>query len=132
MWRLRVGITQLNKCVEKSIFALYARPNMDPGDLLLLQLNQGDAKKSGKLHSRVEYVIVFDRREEDIDGSIIRAHWQNAPHKWNWMIYGSETKKTKPFSLEDLLHISKSYEERNTAIYINKEDKDIIKPYIYY
>jgi hypothetical protein len=131
MRRLNVESVNLDASVQYSMFALPSKPKLEPGDLLLLQLNKGDAKKEEKLHSRIEYVIVYEHLLEDIDGSIKKAYWPNDDHEWRWIIYGSKTIKTKPFSLEDV-SLSKPYETQNPAIYIDKKDEDIILRYIYY
>jgi hypothetical protein len=135
MRRLNVAFAQLNACVQNHVFALPTKPKLERGDLLLLQLNKGDAQERSKLHSRIEYAIVFDHSKEDVDGSILHSYWPDASPAGNWsrkwIIYGSKTIETKPFSLEDL-GLSKNYETQNIAIWIDKKDENTILPYIYY
>jgi hypothetical protein len=126
--RLNVRSVNLGASVQNSMFALHSKQKLDRGELLLLQLKKGDAKKEGTL--RIEYVIVFDHFGEDIDGDISRKYWPNAGRTWKWIIYGSKTIKTKPFSLEDL-PLSKGYDTEYPATRIDKKDESIILSYIY-
>ena len=52
------------------MFAVERRPVLEPGELQLLQLTKADAEAAGKLHHRVEHVLVFDRIAPDPDGFI--------------------------------------------------------------
>ena len=99
MRRLNVALSHLEICVRESIFGLEfghgKEPKFKPGDWLLLQLNQGDAEKWGKLDQRIEYAIIFDYQRRDADGQISQTYWDRP---WEWIIYGSRTLRARPFS----------------------------------
>ena len=105
MRRLNVRPAQIDECIQKSMFAFSVRPHnpeLQVGELLLLQLVKTEAARLGKLHSRIDFGLVFDHIEPDHDGTISRLHWPRENRTWPWVVYGSATVPTVPFSLEDL------------------------------
>jgi hypothetical protein len=102
-------------------------PGLQPGEPLLLQLVMTDARRLGKIHHRINFALIFDRIERDYDGSISRRHWPNEGRTWKWIVYGSSTVPTIPFSLEDL-NLTKSYTGQDNARYIVPEDQAHIQP----
>lgn len=65
------------------MFAFSVRPQnpeLQPGELLLLQLVKTEAARLGKVHSRIDFALVFERIERDYDGTISRLHWPRKPH----------------------------------------------------
>lgn len=132
MRRLNVREAQIDECIRSSMFALSERPRnpeLQPGELLLLQLVKTDAIRLKKLHQRINFALVFDRIERDHDGSISRQHWPNEGRTWNWIVYGLATVPTVPFSLEDL-ELSRNYQGQDNARYIDPEDEEVIRPLI--
>jgi len=103
---------------------------MQRGELLLLELNKVDA---GIQDGRTNFVLVLDRIEED-DGTTIQQLWPNAKPGWRWLLYGSATIPTIPFSLDDAnLDLSKIYGGRggqNPAPIIKADDEEKIERYI--
>jgi len=66
MRRLNVRPAQIDECIQKSMFAFSVRPQnpeLQPGELLLLQLVKAEAARLGKLHSRIDFALVFDHIE---------------------------------------------------------------------
>lgn len=132
MRRLNVREAQIDMCIRESMFALSDRPRnpeLQPGELLLLQLVKEDALRLRKIAHRIEFALVFDRLEPDHDGTISRAYWPNEGREWKWIIYGSATIPTIPFSLEGL-GLSKDYTSQNTSRSIDASDERRIEPYI--
>ena len=132
MRRLNVREAQIDTCIEKSMFAISFRPHnpeLQPGELLLLQLVKGEAKQRDQLKSRINFALVFDHLERDYDGTISRLYWPNAGREWPWIVVGLATVPTVPFSLEDL-PLSKSYEGFYNPGTIERKDEGIILPYI--
>jgi hypothetical protein len=132
MRRLNVREAQIDECIQKSVFAIGFRPQhpaLQPGELLLLQLVKKEAQRLGKLKSRVNFALVFERLEQDYEGTISRLYWPDEGRVWPWIIYGQATVPSVPFSLEDL-PLSKSYEGLFNPGYIEKQDEEIILPYI--
>jgi len=132
MRRLNVRQAQVDECIRKSMFAISIRPRnpeLEQGELLLLQLVKQDAIRLGKLHSRVDFALVFDHLEQDYDGSISRAHWPTEGRVWNWIVHCSATVPAVPFSLEDLA-LSSEYEGQDNARYIEPSDELLVKPFI--
>src|SRR5260370_37207416 len=132
MRRLNVQETQIDECIQTSMYAIHSRPQtpeLQPGELLLLQLVKNNARQSGKLKSRINFALVFDHLERDYDGTISRLHWPNAGREWPWIVVGLATVPTVPFSLEDL-PLSKSYEGFYNPGTIERKDEEIILPYI--
>ncbi len=82
-----------------------------------------------KLRTRVDFALVFDRIERDIDGTISRFHWPNEGRTWDWIVYGSMTVPTVPFSLEDL-GLSRRYDGQDNARRIDPVDEVRIQPFI--
>jgi hypothetical protein len=114
------------------MFALSVRPSnpeLRPGEILLLQLVKQDAIRVEKLHSRVDFAIVFDRLEPDVDGSVSRIHWPSEGRTWKWIFYGLMTVPMIPFSLEDL-NLSQNYDGQDNARLISSEDETRIRPFI--
>jgi hypothetical protein len=104
-------------------------PEVQPGELLLLQLVKDEAVRLGKLHSRINFALVFDRIERDYDGTISRLHWPKEERTWQWIVYSSATVPTVPFSLEDL-DLSMDYGGQTNPRYIQPRDERLIRPYI--
>jgi len=104
-------------------------PKLQQGELLLLQLVKTEAAQWNKLHSRIEFAIIFDHLEKDIDGEISKAHWPEEKRTWPYIIHGSSTIPTIPFSLEDL-HLSCDYDGQTNPRYIDPEDEKIILQYL--
>lgn len=132
MRRLNVREAQIDECIRESMFALSDNPRnpaLQPGEPLLLQLTITDARRLGKVGQRINFALIFDRIERDYDGSISRRHWPNEGRVWNWIVYGSATVPTIPFSL-DRLDLSKTYSGQNNARYIDPVDQTKIQPYI--
>lgn len=132
MRRLNVRIAQIEECIRMSMFALDVRPanpEFVQGELLLLQLVKQEAVLAEKLHSRVDFALVFDRIEPDPDGLVSRAHWPNEGRTWKWIVYGQMTVPTIPFSLEDL-NLSRSYTGQDNARRIDPVDEEKILPFI--
>ena len=132
MRRLNVHETHIDECIRNAMFAFNVRPRnpeLQPGELLLLQLVQHDAMLRGKLHSRINFALVFDHLERDCDGDISRRHWPDANRVWRWIVYCSATVPTIPFSLEDLA-LSQAYEGQANPRYIKPRDEKLILPYI--
>jgi hypothetical protein len=132
MRRLNVQETQIDECIQTSMYAIHSRPQtpeLQPGELLLLQLVKNNARQSGKLKSRINFALVFNHLERDYDGTISRLHWPNAGRIWPWIVYCSDTVPTIPFSLEDL-PLSRGYEGQTNPQYIEPQDEELILPYI--
>ncbi len=105
MRRLNVQFSQIEECIRTSLFAvegLPRNPPLKPGEELLLQLVKEDAKGLGKLGSRVEFALLFERAIDDPTGELSRTHWPNAGKTWRYILHCSETVPTIPFSLENL------------------------------
>jgi hypothetical protein len=130
--RLNVRLAQIDECIRSSMFALDVRPanpGLEPGELLLLQLVKQDAIQTEKLRSRIDFALVFDRIEPDVDGSISRHHWPNEGRAWRWIVYGLMTVPAIPFSLEDL-SLSRPYAGQDNARRIDTADESRIRPFI--
>lgn len=134
MRRLNVRTAQIAECIQKSMFALPARPQTPPlqsGELLLLQLVRAEAERLGKLHSRIDFALVFNHLEEDVNGSISRAHWPHENRTWRWIVHCSATVPTIPFSLEDLpLAETDKYAGQANPRYLLPQDEQLVLPYI--
>jgi hypothetical protein len=129
---LNVQFTQIEECIRLSLFAvdmLPKNPPLQPGEELLLQLVRGDAAGLGKLDSRIEFALIFDRVEEDATGQISREHWPNAGKTWKYILHCSETVPTIPFSLEKL-GLTKDYGGQTNPYYIEPPDAARIRPYL--
>lgn len=132
MWRLNVRAAQIDECIQESMFAISNRPQHPPlnkGDILLLQLVKGEAEERGQLNGRITFAIVFDHLEQDHDGSISRAHWPSEGRVWPWIIYGSATIPTLPFSLENI-GLSRDYAGQTNPMHIAEEDQAKVLPYV--
>src|SRR5579859_6630779 len=85
MRRLNVRQAQIQECTKKRLFALNVKPRtpeLEKGELLLLQLVKNEALQSSKLHGRIEFLLEFDHFEEDHDGSLSRTHWPSERRRW--------------------------------------------------
>jgi hypothetical protein len=131
--RLNVRQTQIRECIEKSLFAvdrLPLNPPLRKGELLLLQLVKQEAISLGRLHSRIEFALVFDHYEIDYTGEISRFHWPLAGKTWRYILFCSNTIPTVPFSLEDLA-LSGDYAGQTNPRAISPEDESLLLPYIW-
>jgi len=128
--RLNVKQSQIRECIEKSLFAVDRLPPLQKGEILLLQLVKSEALELGKLHSRIEFALVYDHYEVDHIGEISRQHWPQAGKTWKYILICSETIPTIPFSLEDL-PLSTDYGGRTNPRAINPKDELLILPYIW-
>ena len=104
-------------------------PELQQGELLLLQLVKNDAINQGRIEERINFALVFDRLERDWDGSISRHHWPNENRTWDWIVYGLATVPTIPFSL-DSIGLSRSYSGQDNARYIDPADESIIREFV--
>lgn len=132
MRRLNVREAQIDECIRTSMFALHQRPQnpeLQQGDLLLLQLVKSDASGQVGSDGRINFALIFDRIERDWDGSISRAHWPNENRVWNWIVYGLATVPTVRFSLESL-NLSRSYSGQDNARYIEPVDQEIVRRHV--
>lgn len=132
MRRLNVRRAQIDECIRSSMFALSTRPTnpeLQRGELLLLQLVKQEALQLGKLQSRIDFALVFDRIERDYDGTISRSHWPDEGRTWDWIVYGSMTVPTIPFSLENL-NLARRYDGQDNARRIDPKDEALILPFV--
>jgi hypothetical protein len=128
--RLNVKQSQIRECIENSLFAVDTIPRFTKGEILLLQLVKQEAILTGKLHSRIEFALVYDHYEVDHTGEISRSHWPMAGKTWKYILFCSETIPTIPFSLEDL-PLSSDYRGRTNPRAISQKDEVLIQPYIW-
>jgi 5-methylcytosine-specific restriction endonuclease McrA len=128
--RLNVKQSQIKECIEKSLFAVDRLSNLMPGEILLLQLVKAEALELGKLHSRIEFALVYDHYEIDHTGEISRLHWPLAGKTWKYILFCSETIPTIPFSLEDL-PLAADYGSQTNPRPISSEDEEKIVPFIW-
>ncbi len=109
IWRLNVKATQIGECINSQKFAIDARPRnpeMQRGDILLLQMVSADANRLDKRNERIEFALIFDHYEEDHDGSISSHYWPHAGKTWRWILHCSDIIQAipcHPFSLSLLL-----------------------------
>ncbi len=132
MRRLNVRPAQIDECIQQSMFAFSVRPHtpeLQPGEPLLLQLVKTEAARLGKRQRRIDFALVFDHLEPDYDGTISRLHWPREKRTWPWIVYGSATVPTIPFSLEDL-DLSMDYDGQTNPRSIEPRDERLITPYI--
>src|SRR5688572_21881598 len=121
MRRLNVRFSQIEECIQKALFAVNDLPRNPPlrvGERLLLQLVKRDAEKLQKLDSRIEFALVFERVQADLDGTLSRKHWPNAGKVWKHLLVCSETVPAAPFSLEDL-RLTKDYAGEGQCVLID-------------
>ena len=130
MQRLNVKQSQIRECIESSMFAVDPFPHFGRGEILLLQLVKGEAIPLGKLHSRIEFALIYDHYEVDYTGEISRQHWPLAGKTWKYILFCSETIPTVPFSLEDL-PLSREYAGQTNPRAISPEDEQRILPFIW-
>jgi hypothetical protein len=128
--RLNVKQSQIRECIEKSLFAVDRLPPLQKGEILLLQLVKSEALQLAKLHSRIEFALVYDHYEVDHAGEISRQHWPLAGKTWKYILFCSETVPTIPFSLEDL-PLSTDYGGQTNPREISTKDEVLILPYIW-
>ena len=132
MRRLNVQFSQIEECIQTSLFALAAlprNPELRKGEALLLQLVLQDARRLGKEHGRIEFALIFDHVEEDPSGQVSRKHWPDANRTWRYILHCSETIPTIPFSLEDL-GLEKDYAGQGNPVYIDPVDEQKIRRYL--
>jgi HNH endonuclease len=132
MRRLNVHAEHIDECIQSSMFALSVRPSnpeLQPGELLLLQLAKNDARRLGALNQRVNFALVFERLEHDPYGVVRKKHWPVGRPEWQWIVYGLATIPTIPFSLEDL-NLSREYGGMDNARLIAPNDEARILPLI--
>jgi hypothetical protein len=131
MFRLNVAAQQLEECVKQGMFALPNRPQINVGEILLLQLKKSDWQLQGAKSGRIQHALVFQRVEHDAKGSISKKHWPNAGKTWQWILYASSVLDVEPFSLEDLpLKRDSHYQAQANPVRIDSEDEAVILPYI--
>lgn len=132
MRRLNVKLAQIEECIRTSLFAVDALPRQHPlqrGEVLLLQLVLEDARRIGKVDSRIDFALKFDRVKRDRDGARSLGHWPEAGKAWRYILDCAETLPTIPFSLENL-GLSREYGGQANAVYIEPEDAAKIRPFI--
>ena len=132
MRRLNVRSAQIDECIQKSLFAIPYRPQnpeLQPGELLLLQLVKDEARQLGQERERINFALVFSRLEADHDGALSRFHWPTENRTWPWIVHGSATVPTVPFSLEDL-PLTKRYEGQTNPMYLDPHDEQVVLPFI--
>jgi 5-methylcytosine-specific restriction endonuclease McrA len=130
MQRVNVRQSQIRECIEKSLFAVDRLPTLQTGELLLLQLVKGEARLLGKLHSRIEFALIYDYYEIDHMGVISRRHWPSAGKTWKYILFCSKTIPVVPFTLEDL-RLSSDYGGQTNPRAIYREDELRILPFIW-
>ena len=134
MRRLNVRSAQIEECIRNSMFALSFRPQnpeLQAGELLLLQLVKSEAARTGKLRERINFALVFDHIEPDLDGSLSRLHWPAEDRVWPWIVYCSATVPTIPFSLENLpLSDPDSYQGQTNPRYLAPQDEALVMPFV--
>ena len=132
VWRLNVKETQVGECIQYRLFAFRTRPTnpeIQKGDILLLQLVSVHARKLGKENSRIEFALVFDHYTEDYDGSISSHYWPHAGKTWRWILHCSDIITTVPFSLENI-NLSHDYSGEVNPRRIETKDVGLILPYV--
>jgi len=128
--RLNVKQSQIRECIEKSLFAVDRLPHLQKGEVLLLQLVKQEAIPTGKLHSRIEFALLYDHYEIDHTGEISKRHWPFAGKTWKYILYCSQTIPTVPFSLEDL-PLYEDYGGQTNPRPISPEDEALLRPCIW-
>ncbi|MCC6703374.1 MAG: HNH endonuclease [Thermomicrobiales bacterium] len=83
----------------------------------------------GLLDARINYAIVFDEIERDYDGTLSQHYWPNEGRKWDWIVRGSASVPTIPFSLEQL-RLSRDYGGQDNPRYIDSVDEQMILPHV--
>lgn len=114
------------------MFALPVRPKnpeLQPGELLLLQLVKEEMNQQTNLIGRINFALIFDHLERDHDGSLSRLTWPTEGRVWDWILYASATVPTIPFSLEDL-SLSNTYRGQTNPRLISSADEKLILPFI--
>jgi hypothetical protein len=114
------------------MFALSQRPRnpeLQQGELLLLQLVKTDAISQRRTNERINFALIFDRIVRDVDGTISRRHWPAEGRVWQWIIYGIATVPTVPFSLDEI-GLSRDYSGQDNARYIEPQDEEKIRQYV--
>jgi len=132
IWRLNVREIQIAECIHWRKFAFDnppRNPEVQKGDVLLLQLVLADARKFGKENNRIEFALIFDHYEEDHNGTASAYYWPKAGKAWRWILFCSDVVPTIPFSLEKL-SISDNYSGQTNPVRISEEDASKIIPYL--
>lgn len=131
MYRLNVAAEQIEECIKRGMFALTFKPQINVGEILLLQLKKSDWEAKGSVGGRIQHALVFQRAEQDQEGLLSRKHWPNAGKVWPWIIYSSSVLDVQPFSLEELpLHRESRYQAQANPVRIDPEDEGIITPFL--
>src|SRR5258708_16275877 len=102
MRRLNVRPAQIDECIQKSMFAFSVRPQnpeLQPGELLLLQLGKAEAAQLGKLPSRIDFALVFDHVEPHYHVTISRLPWPRENRTCPWIGEVSAPGPSIPLSL---------------------------------
>ncbi|MDD5529721.1 MAG: HNH endonuclease signature motif containing protein [bacterium] len=132
IWRLNVRSTQITECINSWKFALDSKPRnpeIQKGDVLLLQLVASDADKFDKRNSRIEFALYFDHYEQDYDGAISKYYWPNAGKTWHWILHCNGMTSTIPFSLEKL-NLINNYSGQTNPMIIKSEDVNKVMFYL--
>jgi hypothetical protein len=132
IWRLNVKEAQITECIRSKKFAFLNKPRnpeIQRGDMLLLQLVEADARRLSKSKARIEFALVFDHYEEDYDGSISRYFWPNAGRTWRWVLHCSDIIPTIPFSLSSI-DLHNEYSGQANPRLISLQDALKITPYL--
>ena len=116
----RTGEDTLRTVVREAKYALPGRPNLTPGDTILLALRSADIRDG---RPPVRYRMEFVRAYEDQDGESVRL-WGR---QWKWMIEASNCQRlAKPFDIQKLQVTDKNYAQGGTVVYVEPEDQVIL------
>jgi 5-methylcytosine-specific restriction endonuclease McrA len=132
IWRLNVRETQIVECIKYKKFAIDKRPKnpeIQKGDILLLQLVVYDASQLDKKDTRIEFALVFDHLIEDFNGSMSSLYWPRANKTWHWILECSEIVTTVPFSLQNL-DLHHKYAGQTNPVRIKEDDVEKLFPFI--
>lgn len=84
MRQLNVRSAQIDECIQKSLFAIPYRPQypeLQLGELLLLQLVKDEARQLRQEYERINFALVSRLLEEDHDSIFSQLHWRRRkPH----------------------------------------------------
>jgi hypothetical protein len=130
--RLNVQFGQIEECIQKALFAVDSLPRNPPlesGELLLLQLVKTDAAQLGKLDARIEFALVYDHSERDVDGAISRKHWPKAGKVWRYILVCRDTVPAIPFSLENL-PLKENYAGQTQCMFVRPGDEAVIRTHL--
>ncbi|MDD2890878.1 MAG: HNH endonuclease [bacterium] len=132
IWRLNVRTSQITECIHSKKFALDSKPRnpeIQKGDILLLQLVASDADKFDKRDSRIEFALYFDHYEDDYDGTISKYYWPNAGKTWHWILHCNRITSPFSFSLEKL-NLANNYSGQTNPVRIKPEDVNKVMFYL--